>query len=91
MKDPKIPEGLMMSVLAKASPTTPAEQRFWEGMTRKQLADQFGQFGFKSATVMSKIRKMTRRGHLTVCECGEHVRPTQEGIDAATAAAKATR
>lgn len=80
--NPKIQDAHLITVLMRAIPTNPGDRLLWEGLTREDLAKQLRMF--KTATVYAKVRKAARRGLVEVCECGNHVRPTQQGVDMAT-------
>lgn len=79
---PKIAAAQVIQVLVQGMPSNPGERLLWEGLTREQITHRLR--GHKAATVRSKIRKMARAGNVEVCGCGEHVRPTQSGVDMAT-------
>ena len=86
-QQPKIPAAQIIHVLIQGMPKNPGERMLWEGMTREDIARRLSAAkagSHKAATVRSKIRKMARAGNVEVCGCGEHVRPTQSGVDMAT-------
>lgn len=80
-EQPKIPAAQIIQVLIQGMPSNPGERMLWEGLTREQITHRLR--GHKAATVRSKVRKMARAGNVEVCACGEHVRPTQQGVDMA--------